>query len=160
MSGSRRRDPIEGKSLVSGSRGTNSIVEGKSLVSGSRGTNSIVEGQSLVSGSRGPDSIVEGQSLVGGVEDQIWHRGKLPFEIPNFAKFCHKNCQILPQKIAKFATFCHKNCQILQIKFTYRITFFCSRRPGILHSSKDAHKKSLRCISEGRMIKNINLISK
>ena len=89
-----------------------------------------------------------------------WHRGKLPFEIPNFAKFCHKNCQILPQKIAKFATFCHKNCQILQIKFTYRITFFCSRRPGILHSSKDAHKKSLRGISEGRMIKNINLISK
>ena len=89
-----------------------------------------------------------------------WHRGKLPFEIPNFAKFCHKNCQILPQKIAKFATFCQKNCQILQIKFTYRITFFCSRRPGILHSSKDAHKKSLRCISEGGMIKNINLISK
>ena len=27
-----------------------------------------------------------------------WHRGKLPFEIPNFAKFCHKNLKILPQK--------------------------------------------------------------
>ena len=28
----------------------------------------------------------------------IWHRGKLPFKIPNFAKFCHKNMNILPQK--------------------------------------------------------------
>ena len=42
MSGSRRRYPIEGKSLVSGSRGTDSIVEGQSLVSGSRGPDPIV----------------------------------------------------------------------------------------------------------------------
>ena len=31
---------------------------------------------------------------------EIWHRRKLPFEIPNFAKFCHKKkrkiCHILP----------------------------------------------------------------
>ena len=26
----------------------------------------------------------------------IWHRRKLPFEILNFPKFCHKNWQILP----------------------------------------------------------------
>ena len=34
-----------------------------------------------------------------------WHRGKLPFEIPNFAKFCHKQFKNLPHfaiKIDKF----------------------------------------------------------
>ena len=76
--------------------------------------------------------------------------------LPNFAtkiwKFCHKT--------GKFATFGRKNCQILRIKFTNRITFFRPRRSGILHWSKDAHKKSLRCISERKMIKKINLISK
>ena len=69
----------------------------------------------------------------------LWHRRKLPFEILNFAKFCHKNWQILPLKIANFATFCHKNCQILQIKFSFQCLFW-SRRPRILNRSKDAHK--------------------
>ena len=39
----------------------------------------------------------------------VWHCGKLPFEMPNFAtniaKLCHKNskiCHILPKKITKF----------------------------------------------------------
>ena len=30
------------------------------------------------------------------LSSKIWHRRKLPFEILNFAKFCHKNWQILP----------------------------------------------------------------
>ena len=46
---------------MSGSRGTDSIVEGQSLVSGSKGPDSI-EGQSLMSGSREPDHIVEGKT--------------------------------------------------------------------------------------------------
>ena len=55
-------------------------------------------------------------------ESYTWHRGKLPFEIPNFAS-----------KIGKFATFCRKNCQLLRIKFTNRIFFFRPRTPRILH---------------------------
>ena len=54
----------------------------------------------------------------------IWHRGKLPFKILNFAKFCQKKGKILPQKIDKFAIFCHKNCQMAQIKFTDQRMFF------------------------------------
>ena len=112
--------------------------------------------------------------MLGSV-NVIWHRGKLPFEILNFAKLCNKNCQILPQKIEKFATFCHENCQILpqkiekfaifghknyqilQINFINHRTLFRPRRPGILHWSKDGHKKSFRCISERKVIKNITL---
>ena len=37
-----------------------------------------------------------------------WHRGKLPFEIPNFAKFCHKNMNILPQKFKNLPHFAIK----------------------------------------------------
>ena len=45
-----------------------------------------------------------------------WHRRKLPFEIRNFAKFCHKNWQILPKKkmpnLLHFATKIAKFCKL------------------------------------------------
>ena len=54
-----------------------------------------------------------------------WHRGKLPFEIQNFAKFCHKNMKILPQKkkknlphfAVKIAKFCILSLLIEELFF-------------------------------------------
>ena len=51
------------------------------------------------------NSGIEQGTSTPGVARSTWHRGKLPFEIPNFAKFCHKNLKNLPHfaiKIDKF----------------------------------------------------------
>ena len=50
-----------------------------------------------------------------------WHRGKLPFEIPNFAtkiaKFCHKKLPNLPHFAIKIAKFCKLSLLIASLFF-------------------------------------------
>ena len=89
----------------------------------------------------------------------VWHRGKLPFEIPNFAKFCHKNMDILPQKFKNLPNFAIKIDKFWKLSVLIGELFIVPGGPEY-YIDKKAHKKSLRCISERKKNKNINLIPK